>query len=249
MPYRGSRKHILDWCELPRFLPELLALAPTRARAGPESSWLPTGYRCPDEAVLDNFGPAVLPQITAWAALKAWWLRHSRGANTPNWDLALTCELDGEPGLLLIEAKAHAAELKVEGKTPVQANSRNSADNDEQIRGAIAEAAGQLAALGYPTHISADSHYQLSNRLAFTWKLASLGVPTVLIYLGFLGDTGLGGEFRPFFSHDEWKGVLTEHAHEIRAEGLLDTHFVVGDTPAWVLVRSRPVLEVSPGAS
>ena len=131
MPYRGSRKHIPDWCEHSRFLPELLALvAPTRARVGPEARWLPTGYRCPDEAVLDEFGPVVLPRITTWVTLKAWWLKHSKGANTPNWDLALACEIEGEPGLVLVEAKAHDAELKEEGKTPVQANSQNSADND-----------------------------------------------------------------------------------------------------------------------
>ena len=175
-------------------------------------------------------------------------MKHSKGANTPNWDLALVCEIEGEPGLVLVEAKAHAAELKEEGKTPVQANSQNSADNDRQIRNAIAEAAEELAVLGHATQISADAHYQLSNRLAFTWKLASLGVPTVLIYLGFLGDTGLGAGFRPFLSHDDWKAVLTAHAHGVGAESLFETHFVVAGTPAWVLVRSRPVLEVSPRA-
>jgi hypothetical protein len=249
MRYRGSRKHILDWCEHPRFLPDLLALAPTHARLGPESSWLPIGYRCPDEPVLDEYGPAVLPNLIDWAALKAWWLRHPRGANTPNWDMALACEIEAKPGLILIEAKAHAAELKVDGKAPIQPNSINSAENDRQIRAAIAEAAEEFGVLGYACRLSADSHYQLANRLAFTWKLASLGLPTILIYLGFLGDTGLAGPYRPLSSPDHWRAVLTEHARQISADCLLDTHFLVGTTPAWVVIRSRPVLEPSPNAS
>jgi len=40
------------------------------------------------------------------------WLAHSGKANTPNWDIANTCKVAGaEKSLLLIEAKAHAAEL------------------------------------------------------------------------------------------------------------------------------------------
>lgn len=37
--------------------------------------------------------------------------------------------------------------------------------------------------------IERDSYYQLSNRFAWTWKLASLGVPVVLLYLGFSNAT------------------------------------------------------------
>ena len=61
----------------------------------------------------------------------------------------------------------------------------------ENIGAALAEACDGLAQLGIATRISRDSHYQLSNRLAFTWKLATLGVPTVLVYLGFIGDEGI----------------------------------------------------------
>jgi hypothetical protein len=35
--------------------------------------------------------------------------------------------------------------------------------------------------------LSRDSHYQLTNRFAWAWKLASMGVPVVLGYLGFQG--------------------------------------------------------------
>ena len=34
--------------------------------------------------------------------------------------------------------------------------------------------------------LSTRHHYQLSNRFAWSWKLAMLGVPVVLLYLGFL---------------------------------------------------------------
>jgi hypothetical protein len=38
-----------------------------------------------------------------------------------------------------------------------------------------------------PFHISRDNRYQMSNRFAWSWKLASVGVPVVLVYLGFVG--------------------------------------------------------------
>ena len=38
--------------------------------------------------------------------LRDWWLAVERGANTPNWDLASTCRVEGKRGLLLVEAKA-----------------------------------------------------------------------------------------------------------------------------------------------
>jgi hypothetical protein len=40
--------------------------------------------------------------------------------------------------------------------------------------------------------LTADSHYQLANRLASAYKVASAGIPVVLLYLGFTGDTYFG---------------------------------------------------------
>ena len=45
--------------------------------------------------------------------------------------------------------------------------------------------------------------------LAFTWKLTSLGIPTVVVYLGFLGDSGIANAGEPF--SDEAHCVFADH--------------------------------------
>ena len=149
---------------------------------------VPKGHDCPDEAKLDGFGPTWLQEHSAWGALREWWLVNTHGANTPNWDLLVTCSLDGNPGLILVEAKANWPELSRQGKPLSQDASPKSHENHKQIGAAIDEARAGWQEIDPDVQISRDSHYQLSNRLAFAWKLASLGIPTVLIYLGFTGD-------------------------------------------------------------
>ena len=108
---------MLDWTDTPDFSVELLQLvAPVDCRLSARSRWMPRGYRSPDEARLETFGPAVWPETEAWSVLRKWWLAHERGANTPNWDIAASCEIDGSPGLILVEAKANVPELSVAGK-------------------------------------------------------------------------------------------------------------------------------------
>ena len=143
-------------------------------------------------------------------------LRHPRGANTPNWDIASTCTFEGERGLLLIEAKAHGSELKPEGKSLRSNASPNSIKNHERIGLAVAEANAELqSATGRQWFISRDDHYQLSNRFAWSWKLASLGIPVVLLYLGFLNAQDMACDGRLFRCEAEWgarpEGVLRGH--------------------------------------
>jgi hypothetical protein len=152
---------------------------------------MPRGYSHPEEARLDTFGLAVLPDSRAWSALRPWWLAHEGGANTPNWDIAMSCEIEGRPGLVLVEAKANVPELGTAGKPLDAAASPASHDNHDRIGQAIAEANSGLRGIAPSISLSRNSHYQLCNRLAFSWKLASLGIPTVLVYLGFCGDHGI----------------------------------------------------------
>lgn len=142
--------------------------------------------------------------------LRKWWLAVDRAARTPNWDIASTCEIEGKRGLLLIEAKAHEKELSRSGKPcPTSTNSTNSQRNHQQIGQAIAEAKCRLKrATGNPWHISRDSHYQLSNRFAWAWKLASLGVPVVLVYLGFLNAQDMANDGPLFRCYADWERAL-----------------------------------------
>ena len=240
--YRGSRKHVLDLCELPSFPVDLLALvAPIEAKLTSRSGWMPRGYRDPDEARLETFGPDFLPDHAAWPILESWWLLHAKGANTPNWDIALGCEIEGRPGLVLVEAKAHALELKTEGKILKRDASVNSRENHDQIARAIAAARSALQLLGHRVCISIESHYQLANRVAFTWKLASLGIPTVLVYLGFTGDEGIREDLgAPFSGESAWRVALRAHAFGQVPDALWETRLDVDGTPAWLLGALSP---------
>src|SRR5207342_2320611 len=102
-------------------------------------------------------------------ALTTWWLKVPQHANTPNWDLVSTCRMDGRRGLVLVEAKAHAGEMHNSGKP------HGHPENDDAIAAAIAEANSALGpATGW--NLSHETNYQLCNRVAWAWKVASLGV-------------------------------------------------------------------------
>jgi hypothetical protein len=244
--FRGSRKHVLDWTTRPEFSVELLQLvASVDARISAHSRWMPRGYSAPDEARLETFGPRILPDSPVWSRLRQWWLVHESGANTPNWDIAAGCEIEGRPGLILVEAKANVPELNVAGKSLDAAASEASADNHEQIGRAIDEACTELRRINATTAISRDSHYQLSNRVAFAWKLATLGIPTVLVYLGFLADEGIVDAGAPFADSAQWERAFAQYAHPIVPKDLFERRIECGAAAAWLLVRSRPVLQVS----
>lgn len=249
--YRGSRKHVLDWTNRPSFpddLKQLLAQVPITIAS--DSIFMPRGYEAPSEARLERFGPLWLPASSAWSVLEAWWLRHMSGANTPNWDIAVACLIEERPGLVLVEAKANWPELSTAGKPkPKPEASFNSLDNHKRIGEAIEEACMGWRTLNTNVAISRDSHYQLSNRLAFTWKLAMLGFPVVLLYLGFTGDEGVWDAGAPFSDDDDWQQAFSQYAHSKVPPALFERRLDVGPSPVWLMSRSRPVIEVSPKAA
>lgn len=172
-----------------------------------------------DEVELDK-STDLLPHPTR-SELTNWWLAVSENdPRTPNWDLASTCTVRGKKGLLLVEAKAHWNELarSSEGKRLRKPASAGTLANHEKIGQAIEEAAiGLRSATGGSWRIARDSHYQLSNRFAWSWKLASLGVPVVLVYLGFLYATDIAKGGNLFHSEEHWERVVKGHC-----EGVVD---------------------------
>ncbi len=221
-----------------------MLLKPTGAHPA-AGTWLPAGYSAPEEARLESYGPRFLRGIIDWSALADWWLAHKGGANTPNWDLASVGDWDGHRGLILIEAKANVQELKTEGKGLSDDASGRSRENHARIARAISEARDGLSRIVPGVKIGIASHYQLANRLAFAWKLASLGVPVVLVYLGFTGDTGIMDAGDPLLDERHWQDVFTQHAASVAPEGLFERRLEVHGTPLWMLIRSRLVLEPS----
>jgi hypothetical protein len=249
---RGSRKHVLDWVEQPGFPTELFdLLRPVGCSPRADKRWMPLSHAEHGEARLETFGPAVMPDHAAWPALASWWLKHRQGANTPNWDLALNCDIEGRHGLILVEAKANVPELvgrvgtdglpAAGGKALDRKASDRSGENHTRIGEAIEEVRLSLLPQAPALSISRDRHYQLSNRIAFAWRLASLGIPTVLVYLGFTGDEGIRYAGEPFRDGEHWREVLHTHICEVGAEDLLERRVDTGAAPFWILVRDRLV--------
>jgi len=248
--FRGSRKHVLDWTSKPTFLRELAALVvPARVEIVPLAPHMPRGDTDFKEARLDTFGPMWLPGSHAWQALRDWWLAHPDRANTPNWDIAVGCLIEDRPGFVLVEAKANWPELGPGRKRLDEHASTRSLENHEHIAQAIGEACRGWQVLDSEVHISMDSHYQLANRLAFTWKLATLGIPVVLVYLGFTGDSGIADAGRPFADSRDWDEAFSKYAYKMVPPSMFERRLEVQGCPVWLLSRSCDVIEVSPSRS
>jgi hypothetical protein len=167
-----------------------------------------------------------------------WWLVVRERANTPNWDIASTCTIDGKPGLLLIEAKAHSAELKAEGKPREKKASSGSLKNHEQIGRAIAEASAELSKAMAGCNLSRDSLYQLANRFAWAWKIVSMGVPVVLVYLGFVGATDVSDLGKPFTDCADWTRAVLEHSRGVVPEEAWGGEIKIGGAAIRPLIRA-----------
>ncbi|MCY4601449.1 MAG: hypothetical protein OXF27_16195 [Acidobacteria bacterium] len=169
--------------------------------------------------------------------LRDWWLEFKQGANTPNWDLASTCKIEGRDGLLLVEAKAHSNEFSNAGKP--KPRSENGWSNHARIGLAIEQAnAGLECVTARPWGLSRDSHYQLANRFAWTWKLARLGVPVVLIYLGFLNADDMQQDSAPFPTEGDWSRALKDHARGVVDASFWGKRLGVDGTPFRPLIRA-----------
>ncbi len=146
--------------------------------------------------------------------LRCWWLAVNGRANMPNWDIVSTCTVKGKPGMLLVEAKAHVRELCPKSDKCSSTNP----DNQAQIGRAIAEANEAFqSATKKKWRLSRDDHYQLSNRFAWSWKLVSLGIPVVLVYLGFLNAEDMKDQGKIFRSDGDWENALRSYG-----EGVVD---------------------------
>ncbi len=109
------------------------------------------------------------------AELRAFW--PNRG---PQWD-ALGV-FDG--GCILVEAKAHLAEFI---SPPCKAGAASRHKIDQALR-AVSDDLGISQ-----RHNWAEQYYQYTNRLAHLWWLRQEGVNAHLLYVGFVGDTDMGG--------------------------------------------------------
>lgn len=243
---RGSkpRCHLLTHGSPDAVAARLTALAAPFASVAPTDCWMPEGFDHTDEATLPE-AERLLP-ANVRLELRRWWLVAAMNtARTPNWDVASTCSVDGKPGIVLIEAKAHDQELIKEetGRKTIEAPvSGNARRNLLRIDWALRDASAALAEdTGLPWALSRDWNYQMSNRFAWAWKLADLGVPTVLIYLGFLNATEVTDQGTPFGNDTQWQDVVHGHSQALFPAAAWGRRWTCGGQPFVPLVRSIDV--------
>jgi hypothetical protein len=82
------------------------------------------------------------------------------------------------------------------------------------------------------------NHYQLCNRVAWAWKLADLGVPVVLVHLGFLNATEMQDRGQPFATAQLWEDCMHREAEGVVPETAWGRRLDVHGTSLWLLVRS-----------
>ena len=110
-------------------------------------------------------------------------------------------------------------------------------ENINQIGKAISEASHSLQAKTKSKwELSPKGYYQLSNRFAWSWKLATLKIPVVLVYLGFLNARDMDSPNTTLFrSEQEWQRVLKTYC-----EGKVDNNC----WGKWLSFNGTPLIPV-----
>lgn len=170
-----------------------------------KDNYLPQGFCRPSEQMLTSLTDETIGKVLTEEKqldLWNWWLEvGNRGTSTPTWDLISSCTINKSRGLLLVEAKAYNGENSPAKKTK---DSRTNIKNHEKINGAIEQARDALDEITKLTWgIQRDSYYQLSNRFAWGWKLANLGIPVALLYLGFLNAEDMQAKGKEIYQNKD----------------------------------------------
>lgn len=242
---RGSkpRCHLLTHGDADEVAVHLTSLIAPWGTVTSADRWMPQGFDVLHEAELHRADR--LLDASVRSKLRPWWLAvESTTSRTPNWDIASTCTIaENGRGLVLIEAKAHDNELAAEAKgKPLGAKaSESSARNHDRIQSAIAEACSGLNAVSSGWGLSRDVSYQMANRFAWAWKLTELGVPVILVYLGFLNAHEMQDRGRPIPSHDDWEKLVKTHSDGLVPQSVWESRLTCHAKPLIPLIRSVEV--------
>jgi len=210
-------------------------LVQPHALVSAEDTWRPRGLLAGDEARLGE--SAAFLTADQRETLTAWWLAVRERANTPNWDIVSTCQIDGRKGLVILEAKAHRGELHRDGKD------RGNQENDKYISAAVAAANEALGGSAAGWNLCTDTHYQLCNRFAWAWKVASLGIPVVLVYLGFLDCDEMGDGAFP--TPEAWRACLLAHADGVVPPAAWEQRLAAGSSWFVPVIRAARISAVA----
>lgn len=147
--------------------------------------------------------------------VKDWARFWPQTGNQQNWDAIGTVQIDSNPEILLVEAKAHLAEIeskcgaKEDGGLPIIKASINETIKYYQKKSLVSDENSCQHWL--------KPYYQFANRLCTLYFLTKNNLKARMIYIYFIGDNddlydngaGLSDSFCPK-SKDEWCNVKTE---------------------------------------
>jgi hypothetical protein len=197
--------------------------------------WMPGGFLEPDEALIGQSERFL--DSTQRNHLVVWWLGRLVRRNLPNWDLVAEAVIDKKPGLILVEAKAHGSELHMKSD-----GTGAGAASAKEIGRATGEATDALNGVLQGWALSHRTHYQLSNRFAWSWKLASMGIPVILVYLGFLNADEMIDQGDPLRSVKHWREVVLDYAKGIVPAGAWDEKPIqTSGVPFRALIRAMDI--------
>jgi hypothetical protein len=238
---RGSkaRCHLLTHGSKEEVAQRLTRLIASWGTVDVSDAWMPQGFVNTKEAQLGR--EDILIDKAIGKTLIDWWLAVPRRARIPNWDIASTCTIEGKKGLLLVEAKAHDEELTVEqaGKRREKTESVNSRRNRAQIGECIGQANQALSAeTQMPWSLSIEHNYQTSNRFAWAWKLTELGIPVILVYLGFLKANEMKDRGIPFNDEVNWTNMVISHSSSLFPAQVWNQRWTVNGQAFIPLIRT-----------
>jgi len=172
----------------------------------------------------------------------AWWIvKRNARVRTPNFDLISLATICERPGVLLVEAKAHHGELETCGKS---FTSSSNMENHQKIGESIELANRALNAIAPGFKLSRDAFYQVSNRVAWGWRLASLGVRVTVLYLGFVQDPYWPKD--QFESNEDWMQAARSYLGNIVPVDVLDRRLQCSERGS--LLISAAALPATPPA-
>lgn len=233
------RCHLLTHGSPERVPVRLTRLIQPWGRVDITDHWMPQGFTNTTEAQLGRADNLVAPAVGK--SLINWWLAVPRGARIPNWDITATCTVEGQPGLLLIEAKAHDEELNYEkaGKKRRPNETSGQIRNREQIHCCMQQSsAGFTNSTRMKWALSIEHHYQMSNRFAWAWKLTELGMPVILIYLGFLNAIEMSNRGAPLHNHRFWEELVLAHSAPLFPNQIWNRLWTLHGRPFTPLIKS-----------
>lgn len=245
--YRGSQKHVLDLLDSGQSGISALngLLASFDAQITESDVMRPSGTMATKEFYLPQFCAEFCKDRFDFSSIIDWWVPSPW--RPPTWDLISTFTANNDKhGILLVEAKAHENEFNWSGKKLKPQPSIGSKKNHAQIVHCLTEANDALSAsIDGSFRLSVDSHYQLANRVAHLWKLATCGIPVILLYVGFIGDQEIDSSY--FHDDEHWQRAMGGYLQGVVPQSFLSTIHPV-DPNGSLLMLSRSLSVLSPSS-